>query len=398
MRLLVHDHSGHPFQAQLSRELAERGHDVVHSYCGAYVSGKGDLSRRPGDRVRFEPIGADLSFDKDRLVRRLVVEVRLGVELVRQVRRERPDVVLLSNVQVLSLLGFSLAMLVVRTPWVLWHQDVYAVAVRSFAGKKLSAAFHLVATAFEIAERWSSRRACAIVVIADSFVPVHERWGTAEKVTVIPNWAPLDEIVPCDRKNDWSVEQGLDDSHTLLYSGTLGLKHDPELLVQLAAALQDRGREVRLVVVNEGPAVEVLRHAADALRVPITLLPFQPYERLSEVLASGDVLVVLLDQQAGAFSVPSKTLSYLCAGRPVVGLMPAENSAAGLIDAVGGLVAAPDLASLSRVAEWIDVLLDDDARRTEIGLAARRLAEEEFALEACADTFESILERCRRRR
>ncbi len=31
MRILVHDYSGHPFQAQLSRELARRGHDVVHS-------------------------------------------------------------------------------------------------------------------------------------------------------------------------------------------------------------------------------------------------------------------------------------------------------------------------------------------------------------------------------
>ena len=38
--------------------------------------------------------------------------------------------------------------------------------------------------------------------------------------------------------------------------------------------------------------------------------------------------VVLLERSAGAFSVPSKTLSYLCAGRPVVGLMPAENLAA----------------------------------------------------------------------
>ncbi len=47
MRILVHDYSGHPFQAQLSRELARRGHDVVHSTCTAYVSGK---ATSPGTR------------------------------------------------------------------------------------------------------------------------------------------------------------------------------------------------------------------------------------------------------------------------------------------------------------------------------------------------------------
>ena len=391
MRVLVHDFSGHPFQVQLSRELARRGHVVTHSSCAAYVSGKGRLEAGPGESLTFETIGDGLVVEKDRFVRRLLQELRLGVELARQVRRVRPDVAMMSNVQIPTLVVFALAMLVSRIPWVLWHQDVYAVAVRSFAGEKLSGAFRAVAFGFDVAEKWCSRRAAAIVVIADSFVPVHERWGTADKVTVIPNWAPLDEIVPTERKNDWAVEQGLDDVFTLLYSGTLGLKHEPALLVHLAARVRDRGRDVRLVVVNEGPAVDLLRDEAARQHVDITLLPFQPYERLPEVLGSGDVLVVLLDQQAGAFSVPSKTLSYLCAGRPVVGLMPAENAAADLVGSVGGKVAAPHVDALDEVADWVAEVADDEPLRAELGKRARELAETEFALPRCADSFERIL-------
>ena len=178
--------------------------------------------------------------------------------------------------------------------------------------------------------------------IADSFVPVHEQWGTADKVTVIPNWAPLDEIVPVERKNDWAVEHELDDTLTLLYSGTLGLKHNPALLVGLAhAGLRGRPRRPSWSSSARAPAGDVLRAEAERLDVPLTLLPFQPYDRLSEVLGRGDILVVLLEQDAGAFSVPSKTLSYLCAGRPVLGLMPSENLAAQLIDEVGGCVLPP---------------------------------------------------------
>lgn len=364
---------------------------MTHSYSPAQVSGKGQLVAQPGETIRFDPIGVGIAIDKQDFARRLVQEVRLGVELVRQTRRVRPDVALLSNVQIPTLVIFALAAMVMRQPWVLWHQDVYAVAVRAFAGRKLPASFRAVAAAFELAERWCARRAAAVVAIADSFLGVHERWGTAHKVTVIPNWAPLDEIVPTERKNDWAVEHLLDDTLTLLYSGTLGLKHNPELLVKLARAVRERGADVRLVVVNEGPAVDVVRQAAADLSVPLTLLPFQPYDRLSEVLGSGDLLVVLLEQDAGAFSVPSKTLSYLCAGRPVLGLMPQENLAARLVEEVGGFVAAPKEAHLDSAARWASLVLADAERRHELGDAARRLAEREFALEGCVDRFEGIL-------
>ncbi len=391
MRILVHDHSGHPFQAELSRELARRGHDVTHSYVEGYVSGKGRLEAVPGESITFEAIGGAKKVDNQRMAQRLLREVRRGFELVQHVRKVNPDIVMLSNVQIPTLVIFAFVMAVLRRPWVLWHQDVYAVAVRSFTGSKLPKRFALVAWAFEVAERWCSRRASAIVVIAPSFVPVHEAWGTADKVTVIPNWAPLDEIVPTERKNDWAIEHELDDVATLVYSGTLGLKHNPALLVRLARAVRDEGRKVRLVVVNEGPAVEVLQDEARRLDVPVTLLPFQPYERLPEVLGSGDVLVVLLEQEAGAFSVPSKTLSYLCAGRPVLGLMPGENLASSLVTRAGGLVLPPADGSLAEAASWVSGVLADPELRSELGEASRDLAEQEFALAGCATRFERLL-------
>lgn len=393
MRLLVHDFAGHPFQVELSRELARRGHQVTHSYCPAWVSGKGHLEAGPGDTVVFEPVGPSTPIEKDQFAKRVLLEIGVGWELLRQVRRTRADVAMLSNAQIPTLVVFALGMLLMRRPWVLWHQDVYAVAVRSFAGDKLGRGFWLVARLFTIAERWVSRRAAAIVVIADSFVAIHRDWGTGAKTTVIPNWAPLEEIYPVERHNAWSAEQGLDDVRTLLYSGTLGLKHNPALLVGLAAAVRDAGTPVRLVVVNQGPAEEVLRAEAARLDVPLTLLPFQPYDRLPEVLGSGDVLVVLLEQAAGAFSVPSKTLSYLCAGRPVLGMMPAENLASTLVADAGGFVLPPSEDSLPAAAAWVVTVLADAGKSAEIGHSSRALAEKEFALAGCADRFEAILTR-----
>lgn len=390
MKVLVHDYSGHPFQAQLSRSLAGRGHIVVHSSCAAYVSGKGDLNAHGTPGLRFATIGRG-QVKKHSFLLRSLQEVRYGVELTRQLIRERPERVIIANAPIPTLFLAVLYLTVRRIPWVLWHQDVQAVAVKSLAGDKLGKPWLAVAAVIRVLERWCTRRAGHVVAISDAFLPVHQEWGTAGKVTVIPNWAPLDEIVPVPRENAWSDEHGLSGTLTLLYSGTLGLKHAPELLPMLAARVRELGVDVRLVVVNTGPAEPIVRETAERFGVPLTYLPFQPYERLPEVLGSGDLLLVLLEKAAGAFSVPSKTLSYLCAGRPVVGLMPAENLAAQLLERAGCAVYEPDASGVDDAAKWVVEVLTVQAVTAGLRQSTRALAEEEFSLDGCTDRFERIL-------
>ena len=47
------------------------------------------------------------------------------------------------------------------------------------------------------------------------------------------------------------------------------------------------------------------------------------------MLASADVLVALLETDAGAFSVPSKVLTSLSAGRPILAAIPAVQERPG---------------------------------------------------------------------
>src|SRR5687767_14994156 len=184
MRILVHDYSGHPFQAELSRELAARGHDVIHSTCRGYVSGKGNLDAG-GDEpnLRFEEIGRG-PVAKTSFLRRSVQETAFGFALVRQLQREKPEVVLIGNTPVPMLVVAALYMWLARRRWLFWQQDVQAVAVRNFAGDKLPARWRIVARLVEVGERWACRRAEGVVVIADSFVDVHREWGPSDKVTV----------------------------------------------------------------------------------------------------------------------------------------------------------------------------------------------------------------------
>ena len=123
------------------------------------------------------------------------------------------------------------------------------------------------------------------------------------------------------------------------------------------------------------------------------VLPFQPADDLPDVLGSADVLVALLEPDATKFSIPSKVLSYMAAGRPILGLMPADNPAATDIMASGGFVTEPDRrgGGALRPRGSPSSSTDPDAV-AEIGRRTRVVAEQKFEAESITDQFETVLQ------
>src|SRR3546814_14107450 len=118
-----------------------RSSDGSSDVCSSDLAGKGHRVAEPGERLVFEPVGPSESIDKSNFAKRLLVELQVGFELLRQVRRTKVDVAMLSNAQLPTLVVLAIGMLLLRKPWVLWPQDVYAVAITSFACAKHGHAF-----------------------------------------------------------------------------------------------------------------------------------------------------------------------------------------------------------------------------------------------------------------
>lgn len=393
MRVIVHDYSGHPFQVQLSRALAWRGHHVLHVHCVSYETGKGAVDRRERDPASFAIEGIDLGrlFDRYSWERRVRQELTYGCAFTLLASRFRPDVILSSNDPLLAKARVARWCRQVDAPWVFWLQDLYSIAMTYYAGTRMGPVGKAAGWGLQRIERALLQQAAGIVLITADFLPILWLWGVdARRCAVIENWAPLDEITPLSRNNAWACEHGLDDKRVVLYAGTLGLKHNPELLLKVAV----RGRDdpdLRVVVISQGLGAQWLieQRARLGLR-NLLVLGYQPYERLAEVLATADVLVALLTSGAGMFSAPSKVLTYLCAGRPIVTAMPAENvSARRLVEAGAGVVVEPDDAE--GFATAVEKLLADEQLAQEWGRQARAYAERAFDIEPIADRFEQVL-------
>jgi colanic acid biosynthesis glycosyl transferase WcaI len=387
LRVLVHDFSGFPFPVQLSRELARRGHRVLHIHCPSYRAGKGDLELREDDppTLDIEPLGMDGQFEKYSAAKRVRQEVTYGKRLGRRIAEQRPDVVLSGDTPLFAQAVALRSSRRAKVPFVFWLQDLYSVAMRLEAKRRLRLGGNALGQALVGLERKSLASSDAIVANSQDFRTTLLQWGIpAQRIHVIENWAPLEDLPLRPRENDWARSHGLDGKPILLYCGTLGLKHNPALLRKLAESLPD----VATVVASEGLGADWLRERPlDNL----LLLGFQPYEELPDVLAAGDVLLVILERDAGTFAVPSKVLSYLCAGRPLLAALPQDNLAARVIESSGaGVRVEPDDAE--GLVEGARRLLADPGLRERLGSAGRAYAERTFDIEAIGDRFESVLE------
>ena len=110
---------------------------------------------------------------------------------------------------------------------------------------------------------------------------------------------------------------------------------------------------------------------------------------MPEVLASGDVLCAVLEEDAGVFSVPSKVLTYLCAARPLLLAVPQVNLAARIIhQQKAGLTVPP--ADVPAFLEAAEQLRSNPHLAARCAANGREYAENNFKIEDIAVTFENI--------
>ncbi|WP_428488736.1 glycosyltransferase family 4 protein [Rhodopila sp.] len=391
MRILVHDYAGHPFQVHLSQRLAIRGHDVTHVYFSENPGPKADFKHMTDEthRLHIEGISIGRGYDKTSLIRRRFNDREYGRRVAAVIGSIRPDVVISGNTPTEAQSQILKICRTMQVRFVYWLQDFYSIAVTVLLRRKLGMLAAPISWLYRLLERRQLRNSDAVVAISDDFVPLAASWsGSRAKVTVIENWAAIGDFPFLPKVNAWSSEHEYQSSVNFTYSGTLGLKHKPELLVELAA--QD-WPDTSVVVVAEGVGADHLALARNARGLRgLKLLPLQPVEDLPQVLAASDVLVATIDSEAASFAVPSKVQSYLCAGRPILLAAPRGNLASRtVVRANAGIVVAPDdiRGFLAAAAK----LRADPQLRAELGANGRAYAERVFNLDRIADTFEEVL-------
>jgi colanic acid biosynthesis glycosyl transferase WcaI len=388
MKIVLHEMGTYTHRQELAKALSSRGHEIAYLYCPSFrTPSRSSVSFTPRDTVTVVPIELGSEFAKWRLLKRFLQERAYGTRVSSVIASLRPDLVISGNTPIEIQAAIQNVCRRSGTPFLFWLEDVYSIGVKSVLSKALLVG-DLIAARYALIERKVARQSDGIIAISDDFRDLAVNWGVdPRRITVVENWAALPACQPPPKENDWAVRHGLLGKHVFLYSGALGFKHNPELFLELASEFREE-ENIRVVVISEGYGAEWLSSRSHAFP-QLVLLPFQSAEDFHKALASADVLLAVLEPTAAKYSVPSKVLVYMAAGRAILAAIPADNLAARTIRAASaGLTVDPeDPSELRHIARS---LIEDEAGRRRLGAAGLAYARANFEIHGIAARFEEI--------
>jgi colanic acid biosynthesis glycosyl transferase WcaI len=236
-------------------------------------------------------------------------------------------------------------------------------------------------------ERVSYHRSAAVTVLSEDLREnVVDKLGRNARcrVRVIPNFVDVDEIRPMDRMTAYRTELGIGSEPVVLYAGNVGFSQSLDLMLHAARQLP----EIAFVINGGGSArIPLMAEANDLPNVYFG--QYQPRERLSEVLATGDIHLVPLKTGLARSSVPSKTYSILAAGRAVLASIDPGTEVTRIIAAAGcGISVPPD--NPQAFVDALRQLLADSDHAATLGQRGRAWVEQWASPAAVAESYEEL--------
>lgn len=136
-----------------------------------------------------------------------------------------------------------------------------------------------------------------------------------DQLIQFPNWVDEGSIRPLPVEQSLRPELGIPlDEQVVLYSGNLGEKQGLEIIIEVAQQLQYRSNLHFVICGSGGGRLRLEKLTLAAGLTNIRFLPLQPYEKLSALLATADIHLVLQKKSAADLVMPSKLTGILAAG------------------------------------------------------------------------------------
>jgi lipopolysaccharide/colanic/teichoic acid biosynthesis glycosyltransferase/glycosyltransferase involved in cell wall biosynthesis len=248
----------------------------------------------------------------------------------------RPDVIYVYHPPLTAGLAVVAVAAVRRIPVVYDIQDMWPDTLAATGMLTSRAALRIVAALCRVVYAGADR----IIVQSAGFKRVLTQRGVPpSKIDVIHNWANDDTARPCPGRNRYSAAFG--GRFNIVYAGNMGPSQDLDVVLHAAKLVEAVEPRIQFVLVGGGIVADHLSALAAASGTrSVRVLPPLPRGEIADLLADADALFVhLKDEPLFRITIPSKTQSYLAAGKPI--LMGVAGDAADLISRAGAGVVVP---------------------------------------------------------
>lgn len=387
-KIIIHDYAGHPFTLDLSKKISKK-YKVFHLFFINDHGPKANFERSYERNLEIIGVGGKIKYNKGSFLNRFFNDIIYGLNIKKEIIKIKPDIIISANCPTFSQNFLINAAKKNNIKFIYWIQDFYSIAVENILSIKLPIISKPISFIFKYLDKKHLNKSDKIIIISKAFLKIINKWKIdSKKVLFIPNWGNLTSINK--KKNEFQnfkTIYGIDNKKfTLVYTGTLALKHNPNLILDIAKKCKD----IQIIIFGFGVGFENLKNYEN-LYENLKLFPLQPFNKFIEILGSADAFLAILNEEAGEFSVPSKILNYLCAAKPIILSAPKNNLAAEIINiSKSGKVF--DKNENKDIPEFINQLKNDLNLRQKLSINGRSYAEKNFNIEKISKQFEDIIE------
>jgi len=383
----------------LAAELVRLGHEVA-IFLPPYdnLDDCGRVWEQDGVCIR------NVGTERDRNVRgwsRLLLYFRMLSQVVRQVRRYRPDVVHLFKPK--GFAGAAAAYFLLRAGppvvldcddwegWGGWNEiKSYPWVVKEYIDRQ---------------ERWLIKRAQAVTVASKTIeARVAKLRRDQNSVFYIPNCGAsaegrsIQDAVRAQPRENVRREFGFGDHPVVLYSGHFEDRQSVDFFCRAAARIAAKHRAIISFVGNDVPQSIIRPQFPPAAGAPLRFFPQLPYEDFLRLVWASDVAAFPYpDDLIHRAKCSARITDYMAMGKAVLTSAVGQNMEY-IVDGESGLLAAPG--DEQDFAAKLDRLLSVPEMRLMLGENARKRLQQKFdwagdAVQQCLAAYHSVLKASR---
>jgi colanic acid biosynthesis glycosyl transferase WcaI len=243
-------------------------------------------------------------------------------------------------------------------------------------------------------EGFAYRKADRVVCLCQPFIEkLSARGIDRSKLLLIPDWGDIQRVYPIANATVFrNANRFTADQFLVMHTGNMGKKQELLNVVRAAELSQDVPGLV-WILVGGGEERTAIEEAITRSKLQnIRMLPLQPVEMMAEMYSAADVL--LLHQKAAVVDsvIPSKLLTYMAAGRPVLAAASRNSETARSVRrAECGVIIQPG--DPGALVQTVLSLRNDPAGREKFGASGRSYVQQHFTKEKVLHEYDLLFSR-----
>jgi glycosyltransferase involved in cell wall biosynthesis len=224
-----------------------------------------------------------------------------------------------------------------------------------------------------------------------SYLIKHRPSLTADQVEVIPNWYKDKEpsINQHVRNNLFSSIKN-DDNFVVSYFGNLGIAQDIDTIIDAILQLR-KDKNVRFMFAGHGNKISLLKKIVEERNLDnVRIFDFLHGQDFEDALNISDCFLVSLAQGLTGLAVPSKTYSYMMAGKPIIAIIGEESDIAkDLKENDAGY--SVNSGESHKLVKAIEELRSNIHKREQMGKNSRKVFLEKYTEERCTKQYVNLV-------